>query len=60
MFPLLDKPSEDIKRFFDEASEYIENTLNQNNKILVHCFAGKSRSTTIMISYLCNYPNYFD
>jgi len=55
MFPLLDKPSEDIKRFFDEASIYIHEILSSNKKILVHCFAGKSRSTTIMIAYFIKY-----
>jgi protein-tyrosine phosphatase len=50
IYPLLDKPSEDIRRFFEEASDYIHELLNGGKKILVHCFAGKSRSTTIMIS----------
>jgi len=50
--PLLDKPTEDITKYFEETSEYIHDILSRGEKVLVHCFAGKSRSTTIMISYL--------
>jgi len=55
MLKLLDKPDEDITRYFDETAEYIHEILTKGEKVLVHCFAGKSRSTTIMISYLIKY-----
>ena len=47
-------------QFFEEASTYIEETLNADvkNKILVHCFAGKSRASTITCSYLMKKRNY--
>jgi len=51
----LDKPDEDITRYFDETAEYIHEILSKGERVLVHCFAGKSRSTTIMISYLIKY-----
>jgi len=54
---LLDKPDEDITRYFEEASDFIHDVLSKGQKVLVHCFAGKSRSTTIMISYLMKYHN---
>jgi len=49
MLKLLDRPDEDITKYFDETSEYIHEILSKGEKVLVHCFAGKSRSTTIMI-----------
>jgi len=55
MLKLLDKPDEDITRYFDETAEYIHEILSKGERVLVHCFAGKSRSTTIMISYLIKY-----
>jgi len=55
MLKLLDKPDEDITRYFDETGEYIHEILSKGEKVLIHCFAGKSRSTTIMISYLIKY-----
>ena len=38
------------KQFIDECNPAITN--NNDNKILVHCAMGKSRSSTIVISYL--------
>jgi protein phosphatase slingshot len=55
MLKLLDRADEDITRYFDETAEYIHEILSKGEKVLVHCFAGKSRSTTIMISYLIKY-----
>jgi hypothetical protein len=54
---LLDIPTEDISRYFEEAADYIHGALSKEQKVLVHCFAGKSRSATIMISYLIKYRN---
>jgi hypothetical protein len=54
---LLDIPTEDISRYFEEAADYIHGVLIKEQKVLVHCFAGKSRSTTIMICYLIKYKS---
>jgi len=40
-----------INQFID-AFTFIDNCINNNSKILIHCQAGKSRSPTIIISYL--------
>jgi len=48
---LEDIESEDISRFFEEASSHIHAVINQRQRILIHCFAGKSRSATIVIWY---------
>lgn len=42
----------DIKQHFEKAFEFIENCINNNGKILIHCAAGISRSSTITCSYL--------
>ncbi|CAD8093198.1 unnamed protein product [Paramecium primaurelia] len=47
-----DSVDQDIKSKFDESNTFIENALNSQQNILVHCFAGKSRSTTFIIAYL--------
>jgi protein-tyrosine phosphatase len=47
-----DVPTERLSRFFTHAIEIIDNELAMGNKVLVHCFAGISRSATIVIAYL--------
>ena len=50
----MDAPTQNIVQFFEEAGEFIKQTLEEDpkNKVLVHCFAGKSRATTITCSFL--------
>ena len=43
-----DLPKENIIQYFDECLLF----LDDNEKILVHCFAGSSRSATIVIAYI--------
>lgn len=38
--------------FIEKAKEKIEEAKGQSGGVLVHCFAGKSRSATIVIAYL--------
>eukprot|EP00300_Choanocystis_sp_HF-7_P039543 c5866_g1_i1.p1 GENE.c5866_g1_i1~~c5866_g1_i1.p1 ORF type:complete len:337 (-),score=48.04 c5866_g1_i1:21-953(-) len=47
-----DLPHEDITRHFEPCFQFIHDCVTNEGKILVHCFAGVSRSVTIVIAYL--------
>lgn len=49
---ILDSPSVDITAHFEACYEFIEEALQNGGKILVHCFAGMSRSVTVCSAYL--------
>lgn len=59
-FPLMDNTSEDISSHFDKTNQYISDTLSSdpNNKILIHCMVGASRSATLIASYICYKTNF--
>ncbi|CAD8063819.1 unnamed protein product [Paramecium primaurelia] len=51
--PVLDLEEEPISDHFDEAYIFINDALSQQeNKVLVHCAQGKSRSATIVLMFL--------
>ena len=50
--PIDDTFDQHIEQYFDKTYKIIENSVNKNEKILVHCHAGISRSATIVIAYL--------
>ncbi|XP_066519041.1 dual specificity phosphatase 29 [Hoplias malabaricus] len=48
-----DIPSFNLSQFFFPAAEYIQQVLgNPQNKLLVHCVMGRSRSATLVLAYL--------
>jgi predicted protein tyrosine phosphatase len=47
----------DISQYFDESFEYLERH-RRYTSILVHCFAGVSRSATLVIAYLMRKNNW--
>ncbi len=49
---ILDTVNQNIATHFDTAHEFIERARLSGGKILIHCYAGISRSATIVISYL--------
>jgi len=50
---ILDLPSQNIRKHFDPAIEFIDNALrSKGNNVLVHCTAGISRSPTLVLAYI--------
>ena len=48
----LDNENNDLSEIFKFSNEFIENALDNNGKVLIHCMAGRSRSATILMAYL--------
>ncbi|KAL3749196.1 hypothetical protein ACJRO7_010312 [Eucalyptus globulus] len=47
-----DKVDTNIREYFDECFEFIDEAKRLGGGVLVHCFIGKSRSVTIVVAYL--------
>jgi dual specificity MAP kinase phosphatase len=55
--PADDTQKQNLLDYFDEAYKFILNAIENNEKILVHCVAGISRSPAIVISFLMRYAH---
>ena len=49
---LADLPTEDISKYFDISYEFIDKHIKKGENVLVHCMAGVSRSSTLILNYL--------
>lgn len=49
---IFDETNVNISKYFETTNCFIEQARNSGSKILVHCFAGKSRSSSIVMAYL--------
>ncbi|XXG79410.1 hypothetical protein AAC387_Pa09g0484 [Persea americana] len=49
---VLDSPDTNLEQHFDECFNFIDEAKRMGGSVLVHCFAGKSRSVTIIVAYL--------
>jgi protein tyrosine phosphatase len=47
-----DIPSADISEYFNETYKFIKKHISKGENVLVHCMAGISRSSTIVLNYL--------
>ncbi|RUP16932.1 protein-tyrosine phosphatase-like protein [Jimgerdemannia flammicorona] len=47
-----DVPTENILQYFNETYEFTDTALKSGGRVLIHCFAGVSRSATIVTAYL--------
>ena len=49
---LMDIPSADISPHLPGVVDFIRNALESGGRVLVHCYAGVSRSTSCIVAYL--------
>lgn len=49
---IFDLPSTDITKYFDECFAFIDAAMANGGHVLVHCMAGISRSSSIVIAYM--------
>jgi len=47
-----DLPSEDLVQYFSKCFAFIDEAIDSNSGVLVHCMAGISRSATVCIGYM--------
>ncbi|ORY93969.1 protein-tyrosine phosphatase-like protein [Syncephalastrum racemosum] len=50
--PIADNPEANIIHHFPATNAFIQDALSSNQRILVHCLAGVSRSPTVVAAYL--------
>lgn len=50
--PLSDVPHANISQYFEPSYHFIDQALSSGGKVLVHCYAGISRSTSILSYYI--------
>ncbi|CAF1089158.1 unnamed protein product [Adineta steineri] len=55
--PADDTQKQNLLDYFDDAYRFIQNAIENNEKVLVHCVAGISRSPAIVISFLMRYAH---
>ncbi|KAF2069722.1 hypothetical protein CYY_008963 [Polysphondylium violaceum] len=48
---IIDTPSAELYQYFEKTFEFIEKGRQEGN-VLVHCFAGISRSATVVVAYI--------
>eukprot|EP01138_Halocafeteria_seosinensis_P015184 gb/GECG01015497.1/.p1 GENE.gb/GECG01015497.1/~~gb/GECG01015497.1/.p1 ORF type:complete len:502 (+),score=88.89 gb/GECG01015497.1/:1-1506(+) len=52
LLDLEDEPDADILKYLEVAAQFIQKAREEDGNVLVHCFAGRSRSAAIVAAYL--------
>ena len=50
--PLVDSYIENINEYFSKTNQFIDDAITKGGKVLIHCSAGISRSSSVTIAYL--------
>ncbi|CAF3073099.1 unnamed protein product [Rotaria socialis] len=50
-----DSPDYNIRKYFDQTNDFLHACKNKNERVLVHCQMGISRSSSIVLAYLMKY-----
>ena len=58
LFILDDIADEKTKAYFLEGATILDNWINDGKKVFVHCFAGISRSVSVLITYFMVYKGW--
>ena len=58
--PIDDSPQVNIEQWFSKTSNFIMNQRMLSKKILIHCYAGRSRSVSITAAFLMDLLHYDD
>lgn len=56
--PAADVQEQDLEQYFEKAIDFIHQARVAHENILVHCYAGISRSATIVLAYLMTIGDY--
>lgn len=56
--PICDTPNTNIKMYLIDVADFLEDCRLKNKKVYVHCYMGRSRSTSCVISYMIKYKGY--
>jgi protein-tyrosine phosphatase len=56
--PVTDSELTDLGTYFDAVTRFIDDELKNGGRVLVHCVAGVSRSTTLVLAYLIRYRGF--
>ena len=52
---IMDEPSARLSAHFKDTGAFIHEAIQNGGVVLVHCFAGVSRSSSVVIAYLMRY-----
>ncbi|XP_072021938.1 dual specificity protein phosphatase 14-like [Amphiura filiformis] len=55
--PVDDAPSANLSMYFDSIADKIHNVKRARGRCLVHCYAGRSRSASLIMVYLMKYEH---
>ena len=52
-----DSTNTDLTPYLTDITKYMDDELNKNHRVLVHCKGGMNRSPAIIVAYLCKYKD---